>query len=48
MKLNKLLEKIDCICVEGDVETEIASIEYDSRKVKENALFVCMKGFYSY
>lgn len=47
MKLNKLLEKIDCICVEGDVETEIASIEYDSRKVKENALFVCLKGFYS-
>ena len=29
MKLNRLLEKIDCICVEGDVETEVSSVEYD-------------------
>ena len=47
MKLNRLLEKIDCICVEGDVETEVSSVEYDSRKVRENALFVCLKGYYS-
>ena len=47
MKLNRLLEKVDCICVEGDVETEVSSVEYDSRKVRENALFVCLKGYYS-
>lgn len=47
MKLSELLEKIDCIRAEGDLETEIASIEYDSRKVKENTLFVCLKGFQS-
>lgn len=47
MKLIELLEKIDCIRIEGDLETEIASIEYDSRKVKENTLFVCLKGFQS-
>ena len=40
MKLSKLLEKIDCIAVNGDMETEIASIEYDSRKVKEGSIFV--------
>lgn len=47
MKLSKLLECVDCICVNGDVETEIASIEYDSRKVKEGSIFVCLKGFQS-
>lgn len=47
MKLSKLLEKIDCSCVKGDVETEISSIEYDSRKVKEGSVFVCLKGFNS-
>ena len=47
MKLSKLLEKVDCIAVNGDMETEIASIEYDSRKVKEGSLFVCLKGFQS-
>lgn len=47
MKLSKLLEKIDCIAVNGDMETEITSIEYDSRKVKEGSIFVCLKGFQS-
>lgn len=47
MKLSKLLECVDCIRVNGDVETEITSIEYDSRKVKEGAIFVCLKGFQS-
>ncbi len=47
MKLSKLLEHVDCICVNGDVDTEITSIEYDSRKVKEGSVFVCLKGFQS-
>lgn len=47
MTLSKLLEKVDCICVNGDVETEITSIEYDSRKVQKGSVFVCLKGFQS-
>lgn len=47
MKLSKLLEKVECICVNGDVETEITSIEYDSRKVQAGSIFVCLKGFQS-
>lgn len=47
MKLNKLLEKVDCISVIGDMETEISSVEYDSRKVKDGSLFICLKGFQS-
>ena len=47
MKLSRLLEKIDCISVNGNVDTEITSIEYDSRKVKKGSLFVCLKGFQS-
>lgn len=47
MTLSKLLEKVDCIYVNGDVETEITSIEYDSRKVQKGSVFVCLKGFQS-
>lgn len=47
MKLSQLLEKVDCICVNGDVETEITSMEYDSRKVQKGSLFICIKGFQS-
>lgn len=44
MKLSKLLEKIEYEVQKGDVNTEIASIAYDSRKVQENAVFVCLSG----
>lgn len=44
MKLSKLLEKIEYEVQKGDVDTEIASIAYDSRKVQENAVFVCLSG----
>ncbi len=47
MKLSKLLEKVDCKAVNGNLETEIGSIEYDSRKVAEGSVFVCLKGFQS-
>lgn len=32
MKLSKLLEKVYCISVNGDVETEVVSVEYDSER----------------
>ena len=45
MKLNELLKGIDYELLQGDINLEISDVEYDSRKVKESALFVCMSGF---
>ena len=44
MKLSKLLEKIDYEIQKGDIETEVTSLSYDSRNVKEDAVFVCLSG----
>ncbi|SFD17624.1 UDP-N-acetylmuramoyl-L-alanyl-D-glutamate--2,6-diaminopimelate ligase [Clostridium uliginosum] len=44
MKLYKLLKDIECMVVNGEVNIDIADISYDSRKVKENSIFVCIKG----
>ena len=45
MKLEKLLEKLDYTLDAGSAEVEIASLEYDSRKVGKGSLFVCLTGF---
>ena len=42
MKLSKLLEGVEVLNEYQDIE--IANIESDSRKVKENTLFICLKG----
>src|SRR5471030_67114 len=50
MKLYKLLKDIDYMVVNGDenvnidVHIDIKDISYDSRKVKENSIFVCING----
>lgn len=44
MKLSKLLERMNYTCVQGDVSTEVESLIYDSRKVTNNSLFVCISG----
>ena len=44
MLLNKLLEKIEYECVCGTVEREVNSVVYDSRKVSEGCLFICIRG----
>ena len=42
MLLSQLLKKFD---YKGDFQdTEISDIVYDSRKIKEGCLFVCLKG----
>ena len=33
--------------MQGDIDVDIEAVEYDSRKVKPNSLFVCMTGFNS-
>lgn len=45
MKLETLLEKLDYTLDAGKVDIDIASLEYDSRKVGEGSLFVCLTGF---
>jgi len=45
MKLEKLLEKLDYALDAGHVDVDIASLEYDSRKVSKGSLFVCLTGF---
>lgn len=43
-KLKNLLERLDYTVVQGEIEIEITELVYDSRKVSEGCLFVCIKG----
>lgn len=45
MILNELLRGLDYEIIQGDDNTEIKKVEYDSRNVSENDLFVCIKGY---
>ncbi len=45
MKLRELLKGIDYEIVQGNIDLEINNVEYDSRKVEKEDMFVCIKGF---
>ena len=45
MELKNILTNIDYELVCGNVTSTINKINYDSRKVEENDIFVCIKGF---
>ncbi|WMI80369.1 UDP-N-acetylmuramoyl-L-alanyl-D-glutamate--2,6-diaminopimelate ligase [Anaerotignum sp. MB30-C6] len=45
MELKKLLDGISYKILQGDPAMEVRTIEYDSRKVTEGAVFVCVTGF---
>lgn len=45
MNLRKIIENVDVEKVEGRLDIEVDNIEYDSRKCKENSLFVAIDGF---
>ena len=47
MILNDLLNGLDIINITGNLNIDITNIAYDSRKVEENTLFICIKGFNS-
>ena len=47
MKLKDLLKDIPVLECTADLELEIESVHYDSRKVTENSLFVAVSGFAS-
>lgn len=44
MKLSELCKNIEYICIQGEMSKEIEGIAYDSRKVGEHFLFVCLVG----
>ena len=43
MQLAEIAQALNTTC-EGDAETVITSVAFDSRKIKEGALFVPIKG----
>ena len=45
MLLLNVLKDIDYKLISGDLNKEITSVEYDSRKVSVGSLFVCVQGF---
>ena len=44
MKLSVLLERITYEICQGSIEQEVSSVVFDSRKVSEGALFLCIRG----
>ncbi|MDE6063817.1 MAG: UDP-N-acetylmuramoyl-L-alanyl-D-glutamate--2,6-diaminopimelate ligase, partial [Lachnospiraceae bacterium] len=44
MKLSKICSNLEYRCLKGSMEIEVEDIVYDSRKIKENVMFVCMTG----
>ena len=45
MKLLQLLDGVNYKVVKGTLDKEIVNIQYDSRKVTNNDIFVCLSGF---
>lgn len=44
MKLVSLLERLEYTCLQGTTDQEIKNVIYDSRKVEEGSLFICIRG----
>ena len=44
MILKDLLERLEYSCVQGDVDTAISTLVYDSRKIEKDSVFVCICG----
>ncbi len=44
MKVSDLLQKLNCECLQGSLDTEISSLVYDSRKIEPGCVFICISG----
>ena len=44
MKLSSLLERLEYTCIQGSTDQEVTTVVYDSRKVQEGSLFICIRG----
>jgi UDP-N-acetylmuramoyl-L-alanyl-D-glutamate--2,6-diaminopimelate ligase len=45
MKLSEILRGLEYSVVQGNIDLNISEVQYDSRKVKKEDLFVCIEGF---
>ncbi|MBU3111816.1 UDP-N-acetylmuramoyl-L-alanyl-D-glutamate--2,6-diaminopimelate ligase [Clostridium lacusfryxellense] len=45
MKLGKIMDNINFDLLKGDIDVDITSIQYDSRKVKKGDVFFCIEGY---
>jgi len=44
MKLSVLLENLEYTCILGNEDTDVTKVIYDSRKIEEGCLFLCIVG----
>ena len=44
MRLQTLLERMEYTCPQGSADIEVTDLVYDSRKVAQGSVFVCIKG----
>ncbi len=44
MKLSQLLEGLEASCLQGPADREVTGVICDSRKVKKDCMFVCIRG----
>lgn len=45
MKLRELIDKVDTVLVAADLDTEVNSVCFDTRKLEAGGLFVAVKGY---
>ncbi len=45
MELSHILTRIEGLVLRGDIHTEVSTIEYDSRNIKPESMFIAIKGF---
>lgn len=45
IKLDKIINNVEAVEVKGNINIDIDKMTYDSRKIDENTLFICIKGF---
>lgn len=44
MKLQDLVAELDYTCLQGEMDREISTLVYDSRKAEKDSVFVCISG----
>ena len=44
MTIKQLLEKLQFTCVQGSLDKDITAVVYDSRKIIEGCMFICIEG----
>lgn len=45
MKCEELLKELSYECIRGNIDREITEVVYDSRKISEGSLFICISGY---